>query len=319
MTSGKPNKGQHVVPECYLKQFGAANGALWVQNKDGGKTFVSGPPALCQENEIFTMMVNGKRDYSFESINNDIETEVGVILQELQGRPDLGDPAVQSRFFTIFLAFTANLIARSTVLKVTTETVMELAADIFEKMPEEKHVEAERRWRIFCANPNAFPEIKKKFGDGAKHLKMMHEYHKAIPAPPEAQEAAANMRKLNDIHYKVFLKPRTGATVRTILDIAAKADILTTDIHRLITCDDPVVFLTHGKRETSIVPTADCFWTEPERGVYLPLNPHTAILWNSEGTYSYRAISAEDVQRYNNAMKDQAIRHLIACSPSDFP
>ena len=41
-------------------------------------------------------------------------------------------------------------------------------------------------------------------------------------------------------YYQVLLKARTGATAELIVEIGAKADLLTTDTPRFISGDDPV-------------------------------------------------------------------------------
>jgi Protein of unknown function (DUF4238) len=126
------------------------------------------------------------------------------------------------------------------------------------------------------------------------------------------------LKAVKDVHYQVLLKARTGATTGLMVEIGAKADLLTTDTPRFISADDPVVFLTDGVRGTSVVPTNIRHWTDASGGVYVPLNPKTAILWSAEGTYSTKPVSADDVRRYNAMVKVNAIRHVIASDPSDF-
>ena len=119
------------------------------------------------------------------------------------------------------------------------------------------------------------------------------------------------------MHYQVLLKARTGCTTELMVEIGAKADLLTTDTPRFISGDDPVIFLTNGVRETMVVPTNVHYWTDANRAVYLPLNPKTAVPWSAEGNYSAVQISAEEVRRYNEMVKENAIRHIFASEESD--
>lgn len=98
--ANRANVGQHVVPRCYLKHFGDADGTIHVQEKATGKIFPAGPDALCKENDIYTMLVGGRRDYSFESINNDIESALGPVLTDLRGEVALDTEGVRARIFT---------------------------------------------------------------------------------------------------------------------------------------------------------------------------------------------------------------------------
>ena len=131
-------------------------------------------------------------------------------------------------------------------------------------------------------------------------------------------DAIECLKALKGFHYQVLLRARTGATADLITEIGAKGDLLVTDVPRFISGDDPVIFLADGARETQGVPTNSYQWTESGRGVYLPLNPKTAILWNAEGTYTAKVVTAEQVRLCNALVKENAIRHTLASDPADF-
>ena len=73
--------------------------------------------ALCKQNDVYTWLVGGKRDYSFESSNNDIESALSRVLTELRAGVDLNREGAPTWVFTHLAVFTVNLIARSRVLR----------------------------------------------------------------------------------------------------------------------------------------------------------------------------------------------------------
>jgi Protein of unknown function (DUF4238) len=173
--ANRANVSQHVVPKCYLKHWGDANGTIHVQEKAAGKIFPSGPCALCIENDIYTLIVDGRRDFSFESINNDIESALGPILTELQAGVDLKCGEVQRRIFTHLAALTANLIARSRVLRRymgdSLDRVNEFLSnhpDLFDDFPEDEYQQ-------FLQNPQAFPDLLKRFPGGTRYVGMLRD------------------------------------------------------------------------------------------------------------------------------------------------
>lgn len=316
--ANRPNVGQHVVPQCYLKHFADAGGKIHVQDKDTGRIFASGTDGLCKEKEIYTLLVGGKRDFSFESINNDIESALGPVLTELHDGVDLEAAGVRTKIFTHLAAFTANLIARSRVLRrfldgslARINKFLEDNPTLIDDLPEDKYQE-------FLKNPAAFPKILNKFPGGMKYLDVLRDASKHNQPPSGVDDTVACLNTLKGFHHQVLLKARTGAAADLIVEVGAKADLLITDTPRFISADDPVVFLRSGARETQVVPTNVAIWTESGRGVYLPLNPKTALLWSTEGTYSAKRTTGDDVRRYNALMKENAIRHTLASDPADF-
>jgi hypothetical protein len=316
--ANRANVGQHVVPRCYLKHFGDADGTIYVQDKVKGKTFLSGPDALCKENDIYTLLVGGKRDYSFESINNDIESALGPVLTDLRPDTDLDREGVRTRVFTCLAAFTANLIARSRVLRTYMDNSLDqinsfLATnpDFFDNFPDPDY-------HRFVGSPEGFPELLKWFPGSAKYLGILRQASQHQPPPSGVDDTIECLKAVRGFHYQVLLKARTVTTAELMMAIGAKADLLVSDFGRFISGDDPVVFLAGGTRETRVVPTNGREWTEPGRSVYLPLNPKTAILWTSEGTYSTRTIAYEQMKVYNALVKANAIRHTLASDPDDF-
>jgi hypothetical protein len=316
--ANRANVGQHVVPECYLKYFGGKDGTIHVQEKASGRIFASGPDALCKEKDIYTLILDGKRNFSFESINNDIESALGPILRELCGQVDLNNIEVKRRIFTHLAVLTANLIARSRVLRMSMDSSLDRIKrfladnpDVFDEFPEEAYQQ-------FLKGPQAFPEVLEKFPGGTKYVGIWRDWHEQNPPSPGADDTIECLKTLKSTHYQVLLKARTGAIAELIVELVAKADLLTTDTPRFISGDDPVVFLANGVRETKIVPTNVRHWTEANHAVYLPLNPRTAVLWSADGAYIARSVASEDVQHYNQLVTQNAIRHLFASDPSDF-
>jgi len=315
--ANRPNVGQHVVPECYLKHFGGADGTIHVQEKATGRIFPSGPDGLCKEREIYTLIVDGKRNFSFESINNDIESALGPILKELRERVDLNSDDAKRRIFTYLATLTANLIARSRVLRAYMESSLDHINMFLSEHPEFFDGFPEDEYQQFLQNPQAYPELLQRFPGGTKYLGILRDWNEQNPTASVIEDTIECLKTVKGLHYQVLLKARTGATAELMVEIGAKADLLTTDIPRFISGDDPVIFLTNGLRETKIVPTNVRHWTTANRGVYLPLNPNTAVLWSAEGNYSARSISPDDVRRYNELVKQNAIRHVIASDCSD--
>jgi hypothetical protein len=314
--ANRANVGQHIIPECYLKHFGAADGTVFAQDKGTGRIFPGGPAGLCQENEIYTLLVGGKRDYSFESINNDIESALGPVLTELRAGIDLNQEGMRTRIFTHLTAFTANLTARSLVLRnhfngslARINTFLTDHPDLWENFPEVE-------FQNFLDHPEKYTKVLQRFPGGTKYLELLRAQRASIPA--EVSDMIECLNSLVKVHYPVLLKARTGATVDLLVEIEAKADLLLTDHSHFISGDDPVVFMTDGARETMVVPTKVQQWMEPGRGIYLPLNPKTAILWSPSGSYSAGTISASEVRRYNALVKENAVRHVLACDPADF-
>jgi|GEM_PF-4099330 len=316
--ANRANVGQHVVPRCYLKHFGDLQGTVHVQETATSKVFSCGPDSLCKENDFYTLLLGGKREYCFESINNDIESALGPVLMDLRASVDLDSEGVRRRVFTHLAVFTANLIARSRVLRKHMDNSLDriniFLADhpeFFENFPEAEHQQ-------FLDHPEDFPELLRWFPGGAKYLGILREANQREPPPSGVDDVIECLKAVKGFHYQVLLKARTGATADLITEIGARADLLVTDVPRFISGDDPVIFLTDGARETKIVPTNSYQWMESGRGVYLPLNPNTAILWNAEGTYGAKAVTAEQVRLYNALVKENVIRHTIARDPADF-
>ena len=283
-----------------------------------GRVFPSGPDALCKENEIYTMLVCGKRDYSFERINNDIESALGPVLTDLRSGVDLDREGVRTRVFTHLAAFTANLIARSRILRNYMDNSLDrindfIAAnsDLFENFPEAEY-------QRFLENPEAFPELLKRFPGGTKYLGILRQGRRQEPPPLGVNDTIECLKAVRGFHYQVLLRARTSATADLLMEIGAKADLLISDVTRFISGDDPVIFLAGGNRETKVVPTNSRLWTDSGRGVYLPLNPYTAILWSPESNYTAKAIAAEQVRAYNALVKANSIRHTLGSDPFDF-
>lgn len=155
-----------------------------------------------------------------------------------------------------------------------------------------------------------------RFPGGTKYLQLLA--HLAASPPAEVGDTIACVNSVAKVHYPVLLKARTSATVGLLAEVGAKADLLLTDQPHFISGDNPVLFLADGARETKVVPTKVQIWTERGRGVYLPLNPKTAVLWSETGIYSARTISAPEVRRFNALVKENAVRHILACDPADF-
>jgi len=316
--ANRENVGQHVVPECYLKHFGGTDGTIQFQEKATGRIIPSGPGAFCKEKEIYTLIVDGKRNFSFESINNDIESALGPVLKELCGPIDLNIIDVKRIIFTHLAALTANLIARSRVLRTSMDNSLDCIntfltdhPDFFDDFPDDEY-------QKFLQNPQAYPELLKKFPGGTNYLGILRDLNELNPAPPDVDDTIECLKTVKFMHYQVLLKARTGATAELMVEIGAKADLLTTDTPRFISGDDPVIFLTNDVRETKVIPTDVRHWTETNRAVYLPLNPNTAVLWTADGNYITRPVSHEDVWRYNEMVKENAIRHVFASGRSDF-
>jgi hypothetical protein len=316
--ANRANVGQHVVPRCYLKHFGDANGTIYVQETATGRGFASGPDALCKENDIYTLLVGGKRDFSFESINNDIETALGPVLTDLRAGVDLDCEAVQTRVFTHLAAFTANLIARSRVLRKHMDNSLDQINTFLSDHPDFFDDFPETEYQQFLDNPDAFPEVLKRFPGCTKYLGILRAASQQEPAPSGVDETVECLRAVKGFHYQVLLRARTGATADLITEVGAKADLILTDVPRFISADDPVIFLADGALATNVVPTNTRQWTESGRGVYLPLNPHTAILWSADGTYSAKKITVGEISAYNTLVRENAIRHAIASDPTDF-
>jgi hypothetical protein len=316
--ANRANVCQHVVPECYLKHFGGEDGTIHVQEKGTGRTFHSGPDALCKEKEIYTLLVKGKRNFSFESINNDIESALGPILKELRGSVDLNNNDVRRRIFTHLAALTANLIARSRVLRAYTDRSLDQINEFLLGHPDFFNGFPEDEYQKFLQKPQAFPELLNKFPGGTKYLSIVRKRSEQHPTMLGVHDTIECLKRVKAIHHQVLLKARTRVAADLMVEIGAKADLLTTDMPRFISGDDPVVFLTEGVRETRIVPSDVRHWTNSSRDVYLPLNPNTAILWNTKGSYRSRQVSPEDVRRYNRMVKENAIRHVFASDRFDF-
>jgi hypothetical protein len=177
--------------------------------------------------------------------------------------------------------------------------------DFFDDFPEDQY-------RQFLQNPHAYPEVLKKFPGGTKYLGILRDWNEQNPGPLGCDDTIECLKTVKSMHYQVLLKARTGATAELMMEIGAKADLLTTDALHLISGDDPVVFLTGDARETVVIPTNVRHWAETNRAVYLPLNSSTAVLWSAEGNYVARSISAEEVRRYNEAVRENALRHVFA-------
>ena len=107
--------------------------------------------------------MNGKREYSFERINNDIESALGPVLTDLRASVDLERDGVQTRVFTHLAAFTANLIARSRVLRKHMDNSLDRINTFLANHPEFFEDFPEGEYRQFLYNPEAFPELLKWF------------------------------------------------------------------------------------------------------------------------------------------------------------
>jgi hypothetical protein len=225
---------------------------------------------------------------------------------------------MRTRIFTHLAAFTANLIARSRVLRKHLDNSLDRINTFLADHPEFFENFPEAEYQQFLDNPEAFPELLKRFPGGVKYLGILQQASKREPHPSGVDDTIECLKAVKGFHYQILLKARTGATAALITEIGAKADLLVTDAPRFITGDDPVIFLAAGARETTVVPTNVRQWTESGRGVYLPLNPKTSILWSAEGTYTTRTITAEEVRAHNALVKENAIRHTLASDSSDF-
>jgi hypothetical protein len=225
---------------------------------------------------------------------------------------------VQRRIFTHLAALTANLIARSRVLRLSMDSSLDRINNFLSNHPDFFDDFPEDEYQQFLRNPHAYPELLEKFEGGTKYLGILRDWNEQNPRSSGVNDTIECLNTVRDIHYQVLLKARTGATAELMLKIGAKADLLITDTPQFISGDDPVIFLTNDMRETTVIPTNVRHWTESNRTVYLPLNPNTAVRWSQDGNYITKSVSREEVRRYNEMVKENAIRHVFASDRSDF-
>jgi len=95
--------------------------------------------------------------------------------------------------------------------------------------------------------------------------------------------------------------------------------LLVADTGRFITADDAVVFVSDGRRATRVTPTALQVWSDQNRSVFLPLKPNLAVHWACEGSFAVRRVRADEVKRFNEMVKENAIMQAFASNPADFP
>jgi len=113
----RANVRQHVVPKFYLDYFTDVRGNAQAQNISTGSIFAADPTNLCVEKDVYTLLHEGPRDDSCDRINNAVEENLAPLFRRLGPGIDLGDEAMRREVFTLLAAFTANLIARSRVLR----------------------------------------------------------------------------------------------------------------------------------------------------------------------------------------------------------
>ncbi len=310
------NVKQHVVPQCYLKHFADVNEKIHVREKATGRSFAAGTHDLCYERDAFTLIVDGKRNFSFEGINNDIESVLGPILFGLMGPVDLTNAEVQTRIFTHLAALTANFAARSRVLRNSMDASLDGAIQFLSKHPDVVAEFPEDAYQRFLHNPSAFREFPKRFPEIVKYIEVLRDCNKQEPAQ-SSQEVVECLKEMKRVQYAALLKVRSAAIVDLMVKSGAKADLLTNNTQRFITGDDPVIFLIDNRRQGRVVPTNVSHWSADNMSVFLPLNPFTAILWGENGAYRARPVSNENVRWYNAMVAENAIRHILAVDPAD--
>ena len=187
-------------------------------NKETGRVFAAGTDDLCNEKEAFTLMVDGKHNFSFESINNDIESAAGSILSELMGPVDRNDAERRTRIFTLLAALTANFIARSRVLRNSMDASLVEVIQFLSKHPDCISDFPEDDYQRWLRNPSAFPELQKQFPGFEKYSDVLRDWNTQEPAESSPYGMVDCLDKLKPAQYAVLLKARTAAIVDLILN-----------------------------------------------------------------------------------------------------
>lgn len=319
MPASRPNVRQHVVPQVYLEKFGDAGGTLQVQEVATGKVYPGNPPQLCVEKEVYTLIHERKRDDSCDRINNQVEKAVGELYNHLEAGVDLADEQTKREVFTTLAVFTANLIARSRVLRDHFNITLDAVNQFLTEHPVFLDDFPDDEYQKYLRDPAAYPSILSKVPGFEMFAPMLREYNEKAKGQATTDSTIEALKQLKKIHYPILLRLKTATLPEVMLEAGARADLLVPQAGRFISADDPVVFIADGKRATKIYPTDVQIWAAPGRGVYLPLRPDLAVHWYMKGTFSRRSIPEAEVQLFNRLVAENAIRQRFAREMLDFP
>src|SRR3989344_495879 len=121
-------KNQHIIPQCYLKQFVDPNTPknyepyVWIFERGSKKGKKKAPSNILAETDFYTLKVNsGNKDYTIEKNLSKIESEYSIVFEKkIRNRIPLDD------YEHIFLcAFVAAMLQRTLKQKENIEGVMD--------------------------------------------------------------------------------------------------------------------------------------------------------------------------------------------------
>ena len=84
---------QHFVPACYLREFvDPKDKLLWIFSKDGREVRREKPESTFKSNHLYTITVDGKKDYRIEKTLGQIEGDYsGIFKEKIKNRLPLSD------------------------------------------------------------------------------------------------------------------------------------------------------------------------------------------------------------------------------------
>ena len=82
-------KNQHIIPQCYLKQFVDPNTPpgqepyVWIFERDNKKGKKKAPKNILSETDFYTLKVkSGEKDYSIEESLSQLESEYSSVFEK---------------------------------------------------------------------------------------------------------------------------------------------------------------------------------------------------------------------------------------------
>ncbi len=319
MPQSRPNVRQHVVPQVYLEQFGDADGTLQIQDVASGRVFPGRPPDLCVEKEVYTLLHDQKRDDSCDKINNEVEGAIGAFYNRLESGVNLADEQTRREIFTTLAVFTANLIARSRVLRDHLNNSLDAINQFLAKHPDFLDEFPEDKYQEFLQNPESVKGSSKIAQVLRKFAQLLRYSNEARTEPCTVATTIESLKQLIKIHYPVLLRPRTAILPEIMQRARVRGDLLVPESGRFISADDPVIFIVNGELATNLNPTDLQVWAATNRSVYLPLRPDLAVHWTVNGSFVQRTVAREEVECLNRLVAANAIRQRFARVATDFP
>jgi hypothetical protein len=269
------NKKQHYVPEFYLKAWcdpDAPQGYepyLWLATKNGIDIRPKAPSNIFHETDLYTIVLDGKRNLSTEKSLAQIEGEFAEVRREKLEK----QLPLNTYEKVVVCAFASAMYSRTIANR---ERWRPFWNDLRNQLEDKVN-------RMTAWFENATPEQLKEY----------------IPSIPLGDNPTVTFKEINDVADEP-LKSMISAQLNVLLPVFLNLDcaiIKTSTTPGFITSDDPCVWL--DPQLPNYPNLAGTALMSPTIEIHLPISPSQCIYFNRRGNKGYINLSSSGVIEEN--------------------